>query len=114
MIAPLFEHTKIFFIIFGVVAMIGGLVGFVKAQSTASLVAGGISGVLLILGAVLLTTSSWHIGAALDLIVSLGLLGRFGPALARRKFNPAGYLVPLALIGVVLTLMIFLSPAAHP
>ena len=114
MIAPLFEHTKVFFIFFGVVAFIGGMAGFVKAQSVASLVAGGVSGVLLILGAVLLPHSSWHIGAALDLIVSLGLLGRFGPALLRRKFNPAAYLVPLALIGVVLTLMLFLSPAAHP
>ncbi len=112
-ISPLFHDTRIFFIVFGIVAFIGGLIGFVKSQSTASLIAGGVSGVLLVLGAVLIP-KAWQTGAAIDLIVSLALLGRFGPALFRRKYNPAAYIVPLAVIGVVLTLMLFLSPGAHP
>ena len=112
-ISPLFHHTRVFLIVFGIIAFIGGLVGFVKAQSTASLIAGGVSGVLLIVGAVLIP-KAWQTGVALDLIVSLALLGRFGPALFRGKYNPAAYIVPFGIVGVVLTLMCFLSPAAHP
>lgn len=112
-ISPLFHDARIFFTIFALVAFIGGSVGFLRTQSTASLVAGGVSGVLLYVGAVLIP-QAWQIGVALDLIVSLALLGRFGPALFRRKFNPAAYIVPMALIGVVFALMIFLSPGAHP
>ena len=112
-ISPLLHNARVFFIIFALVSFIGGSVGFIKAQSIASLVAGGMAGVLLYVGAVLIP-QAWQIGLTLDLIVSLALLGRFAPALFRRKFNPAGYIVPLALIGVVLALMIFLSPGAHP
>jgi hypothetical protein len=36
------------------------------------------------------------------MIISLLLLGRFLPSLLRRKYNPAAYIVPLALIGTIL------------
>lgn len=111
--APLFFDSYLFFLVFGVLTLVGGIMGYVKAKSVASLVAGGVCGVLLIVGALLIVRSSWQIGAALDLLVSLALLGRFGPALFRGKLNPAAYLVPLALVGVVLTLMLLLG-GGHP
>lgn len=99
--APFLFNTKVFFLFFGVITLVGGVMGYVKARSTASLVAGGVSGLLLIVGA-LLIPRAWQAGLILDGLVSLALLGRFAPALFRGKLNPAAYVVPLALVGVVL------------
>ena len=111
--STLFVTARVFFIFFALVSFGGGSLGFVKSQSVASLVAGGISGALLFVGAILFH-HNWHLGLGICLFVSLALLGRFAPALFRRQFSPAGYIVPLAVIGVVLALTIFLSPGAHP
>ncbi len=63
--------------LYGLVALVGGIIGYVKASSTASLVAGGVSGILLLLCAVgVFRLPIWSaIGA---IIISLLLLGRFG------------------------------------
>ena len=111
--SPLFLAARFFFIFFALVSFGSGSYGFVKTQSVASLVAGGISGVLLYAGTIFYR-SNWQAGVAIDLIVSLALLGRFAPALFRRKFNPAGYVVPLAVVGVVLAVLVFVTPGAHP
>src|SRR5437763_17065234 len=57
--------TKIYFIIFGLLTIVGGVIGYVKAGSTASIVAGAISGVALIAAAVVLPGK-----AALGLIIA--------------------------------------------
>ena len=111
--STLFVTARVFFIFFALVCFGSGSLGFVKSQSVASLVAGGVSGVLLFLGAILFHYN-WHLGLGICLLVSLALLGRFAPALFRRQFSPSGYMAPLAVIGVVLALMLFLSPGAHP
>jgi len=41
------EAAKIYFIIFGLLTIAGGVVGYVKADSVASIIAGSITGVLL-------------------------------------------------------------------
>ena len=46
--------AKIYFIIFGLLTIVGGVIGYVKAGSTASIVAGAISGIALIVAAYLL------------------------------------------------------------
>src|SRR5881275_2244495 len=46
--------AKIYFIIFGLLTIVGGVIGYVKAGSTASIIAGAISGVALIVAAYLL------------------------------------------------------------
>ena len=46
--------AKIYFIIFGLLTIVGGVMGYVKAGSTASLIAGSISGILLLVAAFLL------------------------------------------------------------
>ena len=110
---PLFLIARFYFIFFALVSFGGGSYGFIKTQSVASLVAGGISGVLLY-GGTLLLHHNWQLGIAIDLLVSLALLGRFLPALLRRQMNPASYIVPLAVGGIVLATLVYVTPGAHP
>ncbi len=113
-IAPLFFDAEIYFIVFGVITIFGGVMGYVKARSAPSLVAGGIAGVLLIVGALLIPKlTGYRTGALLDLIVCLLLAGRFVPSLVRGKLNPAAYVVPLAIIGAILAAVLLFS-AGHP
>ena len=81
--------------------------GFVKAQSTASLVAGGISGILLLVAGYLLKSNVTP-GLILGGIVCLALAGRFVPAfLETHKMMPAGMTAILSVIGIVLTAVAF-------
>jgi uncharacterized membrane protein (UPF0136 family) len=97
------EPTRIYYYIFGALTIVGGIMGFVKAQSKASLIAGGISGVLLLLAGYLLTTNK-YVGLGLGMVVSLALAGRFVPAfLESHKFMPAGMMSILSVIAIILT-----------
>jgi uncharacterized membrane protein (UPF0136 family) len=71
---------KIFYFVFGALTLIGGIMGFVKAQSTASLIAGGLSGLLLIVAGAMFTNQQ-QTAAVLGLVVSLALVGFFGKGL---------------------------------
>src|SRR5438045_6544279 len=71
--------AKIYFIIFGLLTIVGGTIGYVKAGSTASLVAGAISGIALIVAAILLPTNV-AVGLVIAGVVSIALAGRFIPA----------------------------------
>ena len=70
--------------LYGLISLIGGYIGYAKAGSTASLIAGGISGVLLLLcaGGVFVRPTWSLIGA---LVVSLALVGRFASVLAKES-----------------------------
>ncbi|PYL59633.1 MAG: hypothetical protein DMF31_06200 [Verrucomicrobia bacterium] len=48
------EAAKFYFIVFGILTIAGGIVGYVKAGSVASIVAGSITGLLLLIAAFLL------------------------------------------------------------
>jgi uncharacterized membrane protein (UPF0136 family) len=101
--------AKIYFLIFGVLTIAGGIVGFVKAGSTASLIAGSITGILLLIAGFLLPE---HQMAALSiaLIVSLLLAGQFVPKFFRTgKVMPAGMMSVLSLIGLVVAVVAWLK-----
>lgn len=68
--------------LYGLVSITGGVIGFVKASSVPSLVAGGAAGVLLLVAAVVVFFKpSWGlVGAA---VICLALLGRFLPAMIK-------------------------------
>jgi len=96
----MFGPTKIYFITFGALTIAGGIMGYVKAGSTASIIAGSISGVLLLVAAFLLPANALA-GIVLGGIVSLLLIGYFLPAFFRTgKMMPAGMMSVLSLIGV--------------
>jgi uncharacterized membrane protein (UPF0136 family) len=101
----MFGPTKIYFIIFGLLTIAGGVMGYVKAGSTPSLIAGSVSGILLLVAAFLLPGSPVA-GLALGGIMSLLLAGYFLPALIRTgKMMPPGMMSLLSVLGIVFTLV---------
>jgi uncharacterized membrane protein (UPF0136 family) len=95
------EAAKIYFIVFGVLTVAGGIVGYVKAGSMASVIAGSITGVLLLVAAFLLPEHR-AIGLATAFIISLLLAAQFVPKFIRTgRVMPAGMMSILSVIGVV-------------
>ena len=95
------ELTRIYFFLFGVLTIAGGIVGYIKAGSIASVIAGSITGVLLLVAAFLLPE---HRGAALAiaLVVSLLLAAQFVPKFVQTgKVMPAGMMSLLSVIGLI-------------
>ncbi len=99
-----------FFVIFGLLTFVGGIIGFRKAASLASLFAGGIAGAFLALAGYCLRGygAFYTVGEVFGLVVPLLLLGRFTPALMRGKIMPAIYIVPLAAVAIVLAVMLMM------
>ena len=101
----MFGPTKIYFIIFGLLTIAGGVIGYVKAGSTISLISGSISGLLLLLAAFLLPGNPVA-GLALGGIVSLLLIGYFLPTFFHTgKMMPAGMMSLLSILGMVFVIV---------
>ncbi len=95
------EGAKIYFLVFGVLTIAGGVVGYVKAGSVASIIAGSITGVLLLVAAFLLPEHR-AIGLATAFIISLLLAAQFAPKFIRTgRVMPAGMMSILSVIGVI-------------
>ena len=93
--------AKTYFIIFGMLTIAGGIIGFVKAGSTPSLIAGSVAGILLLVAAFLLPAHQLA-GLILALVVSVLLAGQFLPKFIRTgKVMPAGVMSILSVIGIV-------------
>lgn len=102
------DLTKNFYFIFGTLTILGGVMGFVKAGSKASLIAGGVSGALILVAAWLIVTGNEQAGLILGLVVSSMLEVRFLPAfLKTKKPMPAGMMAALSMIGTVLSVLAF-------
>ena len=97
------------FVIYGVLMLLGGIFGFVKAGSKASLIVGIISGILIFAGVALLG-SAYTTGRAILTFTSFILSGVFGIRLFKtRKFMPSGMLLALSLIASFLAVQLFVS-----
>ena len=95
------EAAKIYFVVFGVLTIAGGVVGYVKAGSGASIIAGSITGVLLLVAAFLLPEHR-AIGLATAFIISLLLAAQFVPKFIRTgRVMPAGMMSILSVIGLI-------------
>jgi len=116
---PSFPSISDYFAFYGAVAIILGILGFVRAKSRASLIAGGLSGIAL-MGAAFVIAKHYqfepeHInrGYIMGLILSVLLLGRFLPGfLKSKKFYPAGIMALLSLGGITAALLGLLGKAA--
>ena len=88
-------------LIYGILAVVGGIIGYLKARSLPSLISGIVSGLLLIIGA-LRAAQGIMSGLWLAKIVALVLVIVFIIRLVKtKKFMPAGLMV----IGGVATLI---------
>jgi uncharacterized membrane protein (UPF0136 family) len=102
------EAAKIYFIIFGLLTITGGIIGYVKAGSVASIIAGAIAGVLLLVAAFLLPDHRVA-GLAIALIVSLLLAAQFFPKFLRTgTVMPAGVMSLLSVIGIVAAIVVWI------
>jgi len=93
--------AKIYFIVFGILTIAGGVVGYVKAGSLPSIIAGSITGVLLLVAAFLLPEHR-AVGLATAFIVSLLLAAQFVPKFVRTgRVMPPGMMSVLSVIGII-------------
>jgi uncharacterized membrane protein (UPF0136 family) len=103
------DATRLYFFIFGALTIAGGVMGYAKAGSAASIIAGSISGILLLIGAWLIP-SNQVAGLALTLIVSLLLLIYFASKFMRTSaFMPAGLMSILSVIGLIVAIVAWLK-----
>src|SRR5437773_9667303 len=103
------EAAKIYFIVFGILTVVGGIVGYIKAGSVASIIAGSITGVLLLVAAFLLPEHR-AIGLATALIVSLLLAAQFVPKFLKTgRMMPAGLMSVLSVIGLIVALVAWIK-----
>lgn len=101
--------AKIYFIIFGLLTIVGGVIGFVKAGSTASIIAGSISGILLFVAAFLLP-QNLAAGLILAGVISILLAGRFVPAFLKTgQAMPAGLMSVLSVLGVIVAIVAWIK-----
>jgi uncharacterized membrane protein (UPF0136 family) len=97
--------AKIYFIVFGILTIAGGVIGYVRAGSMPSIIAGSISGILLLVAAFLLPDHRVA-GLATGLIISLLLAGQFIPKFIRTgKAMPAGMMSILSAIGIIMAIV---------
>ena len=101
--------AKIYFIVFGLLTIVGGVIGYVKAASTASIIAGSIAGILLLIAAWLLP-GNFALGLALAAVVSIALAGRFIPAFIKTgHLMPAGLMSVLSVIGIIMAVVAWMK-----
>ena len=105
----MFPFAKYYFIVFGLLTIVGGYLGYARAGSMASLIAGTISGLLLAAGGWMLRPDATPIVLGLALVSAL-LLVRFGGAfLKTQAFMPAGLMSALSLVGLILLAVVFFA-----
>lgn len=96
--------ARLFFFVFAALTALGGVMGFVKANSKASLIAGVVSGLLLAVSGWLMPTRT-TVGCVMGIVVSLLLIGRFLPAYIKKGVAmPALPMVILSVIGIGLAI----------
>jgi uncharacterized membrane protein (UPF0136 family) len=112
---PLMHYVAAgFTALYGLVSIVGGLMGYLNKGSTASLIAAGVAGVLLLLCAVGVFLAAWPVASLIGaIIVSLALVGRFASVLIsnREKLGEfvgttAGMVAIIVVIGGVLVIIV--------
>ncbi|GBO53220.1 hypothetical protein APA_1127 [Pseudanabaena sp. lw0831] len=92
--------STIALLVYGVIAIVGGIIGFAKSQSKASIISGSISGVgLIVSGLAAVQNQEWGkiSGMAISAMLVIVFIVRL---LKTKKFMPAG----LMILGGVATL----------
>ena len=87
---------------YGVLSLAGGIMGYVKAKSRASLIAGGVSGAVLI-GSAALAATQPAVGFAAASLVSLALVARFAKSTRGERASTVAYVMVGGGLAVLVT-----------
>ncbi len=97
-----FTLLRLFLCLFAALTLAGGVIGFAKAGSKASLIAGSIFAALLLASAWLMGTPNSLVGSILGALSSLVLAARFIPSYRKsRKVMPAGMMAGLSIASLI-------------
>ena len=100
------DTTTIYYLIFGVLTLVGGIIGYAKAKSLTSLIAGVVCGVGLFTAAGLVHFSLTDPALITGLLISISLAGKFVPDFIHKKaVFPGGIMSVLSIASIVITLM---------
>jgi len=103
------QVVKVYYLVFAILTIVGGIMGYVKAKSLASIIAGGVSGIILIAASLLLPQHPLKAEVP-ALCVSVLLAGKFVPDFVHKKaFVPGGLMAVLSLASIVLTILALVS-----
>ncbi len=101
--------AKIYFIVFGLLTILGGIMGYVSKGSLPSIIAGSISG-LALLAAAFFLPNNVVAGLVLAALVSVLLAGRFVPAFIKTgAIMPAGMMSVLSVIGAIMAIVAWMK-----
>jgi uncharacterized membrane protein (UPF0136 family) len=94
-------------LIYALLVAAGGVMGYVKAGSMASLIAGTVAGLALAGGSAMMMRGQYQNGWWLSLVVTLLMLGRFGSAALTKGFKlmPGGMVIIVSVIVLVVLLL---------
>ena len=97
-----------FYFVFGALTLIGGIIGFLRAKSLPSLMAGLFCGLVLVAAGLLVVYGKVNVALILGILVSVALAGQFIPkVMLNRAPIQAILMAALSALGVVLTLIAF-------
>jgi uncharacterized membrane protein (UPF0136 family) len=99
------QTPSLILFIYGVLVLLGGIMGYVQAQSVPSLIAGVVSGILL-LGAGWALQNGQRWGFLLGVVVTVGLLLFFGGRFAQSRAIMPGGLMTILSLGVLIALLL--------
>lgn len=98
--------TALIVLLYGILVAAGGVMGYVKAGSVASLISGGGAGLILLGASVAMMRGSYSLGWWISLLVALLLLGRFGMAAMNDfKLMPGGMVIAMSLLVLAVLLL---------
>lgn len=96
-------------LVYGALALVGGIIGYAQAGSIVSLISGGLSGVLLVLGGILWLQGN-PVGAGLSMGVTVALVVVFIRRwMQTRKPMPAALMIATGAIAFVVMLINLLA-----
>jgi uncharacterized membrane protein (UPF0136 family) len=105
MISPMVGHITLG--IYAVLLAVGGAIGYLKAGSRASLIAGSISAIAAALALGLsIRSNRWGIPLGLILSISLFVLFGYRYAAKTRKFMPSGLLAVASLVVIAVMFLV--------
>ncbi len=101
------RDASLLLLIYAALLVAGGWIGFIKAKSRPSLIAGHISGVIILIAiALIFSEKGVKAGCILATLTALGLSIFFGKRFAKsRKFMPGGLMASVSAIVFLLFLL---------